>query len=280
MNLPFHPPPRTIASVLLLATLAGAASASHQKSPLENEYDLKLAELNKKDTYVQKLLHQLQQQAPDIAKHGTQVHMGFWSGMGMDGVNRQGLRSLIDLFDRASQHKVVWDEGTGQGVLANDADLPEYKAIDDLSNRLYAAKHADLSNHLWAVFSERYTEVAELIEKATGKKIKAWCFVYDAQPNRIFRTAELPVLEKLEQQNLVDVYSLGKDVVVELEDVKKKNGTLQPLQLAPLMMKVLEDDLLRVSGVKGSQQTEPHSPTSSPRSKQRWNKGTKNIVYQ
>ncbi len=64
-------------------------------------------------------------------------------------------------------------------------------------------EQADL---IWGRYSQRYADVVGLIYKATGKPVKAWCFVEGARANRIFYKYELPRLRRLEQEGKAQVY--------------------------------------------------------------------------
>ena len=59
---------------------------------------------------------------------------------------------------------------------------------------------------IWAAYSTRFAEMAELISKATGKPVKVWCYVEGAKPTRIFYNYEFQVLKKLEEKGIVEVY--------------------------------------------------------------------------
>jgi hypothetical protein len=59
---------------------------------------------------------------------------------------------------------------------------------------------------IWAQYSSRFAEMAEPIALATGRPVKAWCFVEGAKATRIFYNYEFAVLKKLEKKGLVEVY--------------------------------------------------------------------------
>jgi hypothetical protein len=158
---------------------------------------------------------------PLLARPGTQVHMGFWSGRGNHG-------SMLQLLDAVNEgpaasavppNRAIWDEGTTAYY-----DYPSYTRILDehwyerasglngsilIFGRAYTDPHpvtfAD-ADTIWGEYSARYTEMAEPISQATGNPVRVWCFVDGAKANRIFYTYDLPALRRMEQQGFVEVF--------------------------------------------------------------------------
>ena len=158
---------------------------------------------------------------PLLATPGTQVHMGFWSGKGnhgsmlrlLDAVNEGPVASAVPP-DRA-----IWDEGASAYY-----NYPSYTQLLDEhwyerasglngSVLIFGKAYTDTkpvtfteADEIWGQYSARYTDMAEPIAIATGKPVKAWCFVEGAKANRIFYAYELPQLRIIEQKGFVQVY--------------------------------------------------------------------------
>ncbi len=147
--------------------------------------------------------------------------MGFYSAKG----NHGSLVRLIDAINdpsastTESPQKAIWDEG-----VTSSNQYPAYmrmleehwyersNAVDGTVT-IYGDTYEDpypvafeQADQVWAQYSQRYTDMAALIKEATGKPVKAWCFVQGAKANRIFYKYELPVLRSLEQSGAVQVY--------------------------------------------------------------------------
>jgi hypothetical protein len=158
---------------------------------------------------------------PLLARPGTQVHMGFWSGRGNHG-------SMLRLLDAVNEgpaasadppNRAIWDEGTtayyhypSYTQILNEHWYERASVINGsvlIFGRAYTDPHpvtyAD-SDRIWGEYSARYTEMAEPISRATGNPVKVWCFVEGAKANRIFYSYELPHLRLMEQRGLVQVY--------------------------------------------------------------------------
>ncbi len=171
--------------------------------------------------FTEKLYTEAIASEPLLATPGTQVHMGFWSGKGNHG-------SLLRLLDAVNEgpaaaavppNRAIWDEGTSAYY-----NYPSYtRLIEEHWYERAAALNGTVSifgtaytdphpvtfadaDEIWGLYSARYTDLIEPIAFATGRPVKAWCFVEGARANRIFYTYELPQLRILEQKGLVQVY--------------------------------------------------------------------------
>jgi hypothetical protein len=157
---------------------------------------------------------------PLLGAPGTQVHMGFWSGRGNHG-------SMVRLLDAINEgpaatadppNRAICDEG----VTAYYAYPSYVRILDEHWYERAAAVNGTAmifgqacqdphpvtfaqADEIWGEYSARYTDMAEMIARATGRPVKAWCFVEGARANRIFSMYELPQLQKLEEQGLVEV---------------------------------------------------------------------------
>jgi len=158
---------------------------------------------------------------PLLATPGTQVHMGFWSGKGNHG-------SMLRLLDAVNEgpaasavppNRAIWDEGTSAYY-----HYPSYTQLLDehwyerasglngsvsIFGKAYTDPHPVTfaeADEIWGQYSARYTDMTEPIALATGKPVKAWCFVEGAKANRIFYTYELPQIRLKEQKGFVQVY--------------------------------------------------------------------------
>ena len=158
---------------------------------------------------------------PQLAVHGTQVHMGFWSGRGNHG-------SMLRVLDAVNEgpaatavppNRAIWDEGTtayyrypSYTQILNEHWYERASVINGtvlIFGRPYTDPYPVTfaeSDQIWGEYSARYTDMAEPIALATGNPVKIWCFVQGANPNRIFYTYELPELRQLEQKGYAQVY--------------------------------------------------------------------------
>ena len=158
---------------------------------------------------------------PALAKPGTQVHLGFWSGPG----NHGNLVKLLDAVNNYKApdnviHKAIWDEGSAssiqypayvrinrQGWYERAYPSPEGKVtlfgVARTDPEPIDAKQAD---EIWGQYSTRYADLAVPFKQATGKTVQVWCFVEGAKANRIFYTFEFPELVKLEEEGVVEVH--------------------------------------------------------------------------
>ncbi|MDP2798194.1 MAG: hypothetical protein Q8N94_11955 [Methanoregula sp.] len=158
---------------------------------------------------------------PLLATPGTQVHMGFWSGKGnhgsmlrlLDAVNEGPAASLVP------PNRAIWDEGASAYY-----NYPSYTQLLDEhwyeraaglngSVSIFGKAYTDPkpvtfaeADEIWGQYSARYTDMTAPIALATGKPVKAWCFVQGAKANRIFYAYELPQLRLMEQKGFVQVY--------------------------------------------------------------------------
>jgi hypothetical protein len=193
----------------------GPAMVPVFSAPLE-----KIAEF-KDPAFTGQLLTEAISTEPLLATPGTQVHMGFWSGKGNHG-------SMLRLLDAVNEgpaasaippNRAIWDEGTSAYY-----HYPSYSRLLDehwyeraaglngsvsIFGRAYPDPHpvtfAD-ADEIWGQYSARYTDMIEPLALATGKPVKAWCFIEGAKANRIFYAYELPQLRLVEQKGFVQVY--------------------------------------------------------------------------
>ena len=158
---------------------------------------------------------------PLLAMPGTQVHMGFWSGKGNHG-------SMLRLLDAVNEgpaasaippSRAIWDEGPSAYYhypsYSRLLDEHWYERASGLNGSVsifgnaytdpYPVTFAE-ADEIWGLYSARYTGMAEPIALATGKPVKAWCFVKGAKANRIFYLYELPQLRQMEQKGFVQLY--------------------------------------------------------------------------
>jgi hypothetical protein len=169
--------------------------------------------------------HQLYVEAvayePLLATPGTQVHMGFYSAKG----NHGSLLRLLDAINEGPAYKAnppnraLWAQGVNgfysypswQRVMNEHWYERAYPVNGTVMifGKSYQDPHpvtVEQADAVWAQYSTRFAEVAEPIATATGKPVKAWCFIDGAKANRIFYSFELPALRKLEEKGLVEVY--------------------------------------------------------------------------
>jgi hypothetical protein len=143
--------------------------------------------------------------------------MGFWSAAG----NHGSLVRVLDTINSTttSPQKAIWDEGaTSSNQYPEYLDMLEEHWYERASPKagkvtIYGKKYTDPSpvsldeaNKIWGQYSQRYTDMAGLIKKATGKPVEAWCFVQGAKAGRIFAAYELPELSRLEKSGDVQVF--------------------------------------------------------------------------
>jgi len=178
-----------------------------------------------KETSDRAFAKQLYQEAlayePLLGQAGTQVNMGYYSARG----NHGSLVRLIDAIneqpqsDGAPPQKAIWDEGATSSYQYPSFDemLREhwYERANPVDGKvaIFGVKYTDphpvtmqQADDIWGEYSQRYTDMAALIRQATGKPVKAWCFVQGAKANRVFYKYELPELRALEQSGSVQVY--------------------------------------------------------------------------
>ena len=185
-------------------------------APVFTDPTVKLEETSSQD-FTKLLYDAALKYQPLLGQHCTQVHMGYWSGPGNHG-------SLVRVLDAINAEKeppqpAVWDEGaTSENQYPPYARMLEehwYERADPEDGKvtIYGEEYTDpcpvtieQADHIWGQYSQRYTDIAELIDQATGHPVKVWCFVEGAKANRIFYKYELPELRKLEQKGAVQVY--------------------------------------------------------------------------
>ena len=172
-------------------------------------------------SFTGRLYNEARATEPLLGSEGTQVHMGFWSGRGNHG-------SVLRLLDAVNEgpaasaippNRAIWDEGTSAYYrypsYTRLLDEHWYERAAGLNGSVaifgttypdpYEVTFAD-ADRIWGQYSARYTAMAEPLARATGKPVRAWCFVEGAKANRIFYTYELPQLRLLEEKGLVEVY--------------------------------------------------------------------------
>lgn len=148
----------------------------------------------------------------------VQVHMGYWSGGGMNGPNRGGLMHLLEAGSSGKTDIAVWDEGDAYTQLPSYMTMLDeawYERITkpkltwDVDKQKYDNKSPvslAQADKIWGLYSQRYAEIAEQAFKASGKKVQVWCYVKGALPGRVFQKYELPILKALEKEGSVDVH--------------------------------------------------------------------------
>jgi hypothetical protein len=169
--------------------------------------------------FTQQLFREAVSYDPRLNTAGTQVHMGFWSGRG----NHGALVSLLDAINSQSggepPQTAIWDEGvTAENQFPSyvttlrehwyERSAPANGSVI-IAGTGYADPHPVTfaqADRIWGQYSQRYTDMAALIRNATGKPVRAWCFVEGARADRVFYTYELPELRRLEKEGAVTVY--------------------------------------------------------------------------
>jgi hypothetical protein len=199
---------------------AAAISWSPQYTPIFEDPSDKLEETSgqgfTKELYAEALAYE-----PLLEKPGTQVNMGYWSAKGNHGSLVRVLDSLNDPSSSTTQvpERAVWDEGATSSYQypSYDRMLEEHWYDRDGAEggkvAIFGVRYTDphpvttaQADRIWGQYSQRYTDMAALFERATGKPVKAWCFVQGAKANRIFYKYELPELRSLERRGAVQVY--------------------------------------------------------------------------
>lgn len=161
----------------------------------------------------------LEEQAfmPSVAKKGTTVYLGFWSGPGNHGSLLKTI-DAVNALESPDKTAAFWDEG-----IANSYQFPSYITMsrEHWYDRAYPEKDQvtifgvnytdphpvtpEDADEIWGDYSQRFAQTAELIYEATGVPVKALCFVQGAKANRIFYTNEFPMLKKLEATGAVKI---------------------------------------------------------------------------
>lgn len=221
-------------SILLLASLSllsyyvffqqpgqACSGTGYSLTPVFTSPAAKMAELSSQN-FTLLLFSEAASMEPLLNKSGTHAHMGFWSGPG----NHGSLARLLDAINSYSPaqgeppQKAIWDEGVQSSLqypsyVEMNAQEHWYERASEKGGiaTIYGVEYADPypvafsdADAVWAEYSERYIDMAVLIENATGNPVEVWCFVQGAKPNRIFYTYEYPELIKLEQQGIVRVH--------------------------------------------------------------------------
>lgn len=156
---------------------------------------------------------------PLLNTPGTQVTMGYWSAKGNHG-------SLVRVLDTINEgpattppRKAIWDEGATSSYQYPSYDTMLEEHWYDRDNEkdgkvtVFGVSYTDphpvtpaQADDIWGRYSQRYADMAKLIRKATGKPVRAVCFVQGAKANRIFYKYELPELKTLEQSGDSQVF--------------------------------------------------------------------------
>ncbi|MHB8895060.1 MAG: hypothetical protein ACYC99_07785 [Candidatus Geothermincolia bacterium] len=158
---------------------------------------------------------------PLLSKPGTQVSMGYWSSKGNHGSLVRVVDSINDTpaTGGAPPQKAIWDEGATTAfqypsyLLMLEEHWYERATPVDGKVTIYGKQYTDLhpvtldqADLIWGQYSQRYADMAKLFRKATGRPVKAWCFVQGAKANRVFYKYELPQLRTMEQSGDVQVF--------------------------------------------------------------------------
>lgn len=170
--------------------------------------------------YTQRLFAEAVMYEPLLTAPGTQVHMGFYSAKGNHGSLLRLLDSINDIPDSkdTSPNRAIWAQGVGYypyplwEQVMNEHWYERANAVNGtvmIFGKPYQDPHPvtfEQADAIWAAYSVRFAEMAELIAQATGRPVKAWCYVEGAKPNRIFYNYEFQTLKKLEKKGLVEIY--------------------------------------------------------------------------
>lgn len=180
----------------------------------------KLSEISDPN-YTKQLFVEAVAYEPLLVTPGTQVHMGFYSAKGNHG-------SLLRLLDSINDgpaatanppNRAIWAQGVNgfypfpSWERVMDEHWYERASAVNGTVTIFGESFQDpypvtfaQADAIWAQYSSRFTEMAEPIAGATGRPVKAWCFVEGAKSTRIFYNYEFAVLRKLEEKGLVEVY--------------------------------------------------------------------------
>lgn len=193
-------------------------------TPIFTSPKAKLAELSN-PKFTKKLFSESTALEARLAKPGTQVHMGFYSGPG----NHGSLVRVLDAINNyqgtdGTVHRAIWDEG-----VTTSLQIPSYVTMNrevwyerafptDGKATIFGVARSDFppvtpaqADAIWGQYSRRYTDQAALFAKATGKPVQVWCFVQGAKANRIFYTNEFVELKELEADGAVEVHFAKTD---------------------------------------------------------------------
>lgn len=179
----------------------------------------KLKELQDSD-FTPRLFDEAVKYEPLLNTPGTQVHMGFYSAKGNHGSLLRLIDSINDgSYQNGTQNRAIWAQGVdgyfpypSWQQIMNEHWYERSKAENGtvmIFGKPYLDPHPvtfEQADAIWAAYSTRFAEMAELISKATGKPVKVWCYVEGAKPTRIFYNYEFQVLKKLEEKGIVEVY--------------------------------------------------------------------------
>jgi len=179
------------------------------------------------DSFTQQLYSEALEYEPLLAKSGTQVHMGYWSGKG----NHGDIVRVLDAINGSTAssgepvNKAIWDEGAQTSlqypsyIIMTEEHWYERGNTVDGKVTIFGVQYTDpfpvtfaKADQIWGQYSQRYADTASLFYKATGNVVQVWCFVNGAKANRIFYTYELPELTKLEKEGVVSVHFAKTDL--------------------------------------------------------------------
>lgn len=199
-----------------------SSTATVSSSPIFTDPVLKVTQMQSQGATAE-LLNEAFLLNSKLKNTNVQIHMGYWSA----GTNRAALMTLLDsINDEAASlqnpgNLAIWDEGV---TTATSRQYPSYitmnleywydrkNAVNNrvtISGIIYTDPYTvtlKQADDIWGGYSRRYADMAAYFYEATGKPVKAWCFVQGAYANRVFYTYELPELEILEAAGAVKVY--------------------------------------------------------------------------
>lgn len=195
-------------------------STSEPYSPVFTDPVAKLEALSGQE-FTEQLYNEALAYEPLLGTAGAQVNMGFYSAKGNHGSLVRLLDAINDYKPPAGEaaQKAIWDEGaTSSNQYPSYVTMLEEHWYDrssptDGKVTIYGVRYTDphpvtfqQADDVWGAYSKRYTDMAGLIKEATGKAVRAWCYVEGAKANRIFYKYELPELVSLEQRGAVQVF--------------------------------------------------------------------------
>ncbi len=211
--------------LFLLVLSGGGFSCGNGSQPSSDVFPLftdPLVKLDEtaSDTFTMELNQEAAALEPLVAKSGTHVSMGYWSGAGNHG-------SLVKLLDSVNAfhspdgaaYRAIWDEGATSSIqypayvtMLDEAwyeRSSEVEGVVTLRGIEYKDPFPvtfDQADQIWGQYSQRYADMAEEIDKETGNPVDTWCYIIGAKANRIFYKYEFPELQMLESHGFVRVH--------------------------------------------------------------------------
>ena len=216
-----------VALCLLLVTFAAGCGSSSSGGSVQNDQQYKFIwtdpTAKMAETSSQQFTKELYEEAlayePLLGKNGTQVYMGYWSSKGNHGSLVRAIDSVNEGSPPTPPSKAIWDEGATSSYQypSYDEMLEEHWYDRDnpkngkvvIFGKTYTDPHTVTSqqaDEIWGEYSQRYTDMAKMIKSATGKPIKAMCYVQGAKANRVFFKYEFPELKTLESNGDAVIY--------------------------------------------------------------------------